>query len=74
MFPVGFEPSVSTGDRSQTDALYRAASGTGVNVIAQYYCLELKLRSMFLPSLSVTVQAAFHFAFGSERGNVSSDT
>jgi len=57
MSSVVFELTVSAGERSQTDALYRAASGAGVIVIGHYYCLELKLCSMFLPRwLSVTVQ------------------
>ena len=29
MFPVGFEPTISAGERPQTDALDRAATGTG---------------------------------------------
>ena len=29
MLPVGFEPTVSAGERPQTDALDRAATGTG---------------------------------------------
>jgi len=29
MLPLGFEPTISTGDRSQTHALDRAATGTG---------------------------------------------
>ena len=29
MSPVGFEPTVSTGERLQTYALDRAATGTG---------------------------------------------
>ena len=29
--PVGFEPTISAGERSQTYALDRAATGTGLN-------------------------------------------
>ena len=29
MPPVGFEPTISAGERPQTDALDRAATGTG---------------------------------------------
>ena len=29
MFPVGFEPTISAGERSQINALDRAATGTG---------------------------------------------
>ena len=31
MPPVGFEPTISAGERLQTYALNRAATGTGVN-------------------------------------------
>ena len=31
MLPVGFEPTISAGERPQTYALDRAATGTGVN-------------------------------------------
>jgi len=40
--PVGFEPTISAGERSQTYALYRAATGTGkvcpVQAIKTYGC------------------------------------
>ena len=37
MFPVGFEPIISEGERPETYALDRAATGTGaVNVNALY--------------------------------------
>jgi len=29
MYPVGFEPIISVGERPQTHALERAATGTG---------------------------------------------
>ena len=32
MPPVGFEPTISAGERPQTDASDRAATGTGCNV------------------------------------------
>jgi len=32
MFPVGFEPIISTGERPQTHALDRAATGTGIAI------------------------------------------
>ena len=38
MHPVGFEPTVSAGERPQTFALDRAATGTG-----QYLILAPKL-------------------------------
>ena len=31
MSPVGFEPTISAGERPQTDALDRAATGTGLS-------------------------------------------
>ena len=33
MPPVGFEPTISAGDRSKTYALDRAATGTGIVII-----------------------------------------
>jgi hypothetical protein len=33
MLPVGFEPTISAGERAQTYALDRAASGTGTPFI-----------------------------------------
>jgi len=33
MLPVGFEPTVSAGERPQTYALDRAATGTGSTVV-----------------------------------------
>ena len=38
MLPVGFEPTISAGERPQTYALDRAATGTG-----SVYCYKLKL-------------------------------
>ena len=32
MPPVGFEPTISAGERPQTYALNRAANGTGISV------------------------------------------
>ena len=37
MPPVGFEPAASVSDWSQTYALDRAATGTGINIISEYY-------------------------------------
>ena len=43
MPPVGFEPTVSAGERPQTDGLDRAATGTGkFNVLIIKY-VQLKL-------------------------------
>ena len=37
MPPVGFEPTISAGERPQTYALDRAATGTGSNNIYNNY-------------------------------------
>ena len=42
MPPVGFEPTISTGERPQTYALDRAATGTGIDFIIK----ENKLRDV----------------------------
>jgi len=34
MLPVGFEPTISVGERSQTYVLDGAATGTGVSVVS----------------------------------------
>ena len=34
MPPVGFEPTISVGERPQTYALDRAATGTGPNTVS----------------------------------------
>jgi len=36
MFPVGFEPTISAGERSQTYALDSAATGTGTHILWLY--------------------------------------
>ena len=46
MPPVGFEPTISAGERPQTYALDRAATGTGLLVQMLYifeYCTECEL-------------------------------
>ena len=37
MAPVGFEPTISAGERPQTYALDRAATGTGKSDISKNY-------------------------------------
>ena len=37
MPPVGFEPTISAGERPQAYALDRAATGTGYNIILEYH-------------------------------------
>ena len=51
MAPVGFEPTISAGERPQTYALDRAATGTGMSLP---YLSEIvsKLLSKQLESLS----------------------
>ena len=40
MLPVGFEPTISAGERPQTYALDRAATGTGM---VRYYIYQKQL-------------------------------
>ena len=42
MPPVGFEPTISAGERRQTYALDRAATGTGVNGLTFLKILTIK--------------------------------
>ena len=42
MPPVGFEPTISAGERPQTYALDRAATGTGLTQFYNKYILVLK--------------------------------
>ena len=37
MSPVGFEPTISAGERPQTYALDRAATGTGILFVSSGY-------------------------------------
>ena len=37
MTPVGFEPTISAGERPQTYALDHAATGTGDQIISWYF-------------------------------------
>ena len=41
MPPVGFERTISAGERPQTYALYRAATGTGSREVQQSVCLSV---------------------------------
>jgi len=40
MFPVGFEPIISAGERPQNHALDRAATGTGSLAVLTYLTYE----------------------------------
>ena len=45
MPPVGFEPTISAGERPQTYALDRAATGTGIlRYIILYYIITCEVR------------------------------
>ena len=50
MPPVGFEPTISAGERPQTYALDRAATGTGTldTTLANTDCLRLSTTSFIL--------------------------
>ena len=48
MLPVGFEPTISAGERPQTYALDRAATGTSdpsVLVYEKWFCAETGIQS-----------------------------
>jgi len=62
MPPVGFEPTISAGERPQTHALDRAATGTGnqlleyyINWNASYMCIYIYMNASFASSL-ITLQ------------------
>jgi len=48
MPPVGSEPTISTGEQSQTYALDRAATGTGLLKVTHVYFLKSRFRSYFI--------------------------
>jgi hypothetical protein len=50
MTPVGFEPSISAGDRSKTYTLERAATGTGPHCIWDVQTSTNKLQEKLLSS------------------------
>ena len=47
MSPVGFEPTISAGERPQTNAFDGAATGTGLDVL-----YELKIRLAYAETVS----------------------
>ena len=51
MPPVGFEPTVSAGERPQTYVLDRAATGTGS--VTSNWSLFMTVAVLFLPSPDV---------------------
>ena len=72
MPPVGFEPKISTGERSQTYALDRATTGTDITLsdnikclvfVTEIRCLMLKatLYFKYLVSLHLVTGSADYF-------------
>ena len=75
MRPVGFEPTISAGERPQTDALDRAATGTGTKY--GYPCIFLlvyfnsllegvptsKLQSFVIKSWCTECDGCYDFVF-----------
>ena len=56
MPPVGFEPTISSGERPQTHALDRTAPGTGsVNACRRRILIKLKCKANF--TLEKSIQA-----------------
>ena len=47
MPPVGFEPTISAGERPQTHALDRAATGTGIKKIFKNLNLRISSNILF---------------------------
>jgi hypothetical protein len=45
MPPMGFEPTISAGERSQTYVLDRTATGTGLGVIVDNWILMVEATS-----------------------------
>ena len=59
MPPVGFEPKISAGERPQTYALDRAATGTGIQNKWPSWNLE-NIASVKTPQFNVTVGQVFN--------------
>jgi hypothetical protein len=54
---LGFEPTISAGERPKTYALKRAATGTDyINIISTVYCMEVYLRNQILCTKTHTRQ------------------
>ena len=60
MPPVGFEPTISVGERPQTYALDRAATGTGIIITLAYrlysFLLQLKKFSRWESNIKMDFQ------------------
>ena len=50
MPPVGFEPTISAGERPQTYALDRAATGTGIFLGTTSIFKEEEAQTLYLPT------------------------
>jgi hypothetical protein len=59
MPPVVFEPTISAGERPQTHALDRVATGTGVILISELE-RNLEMDSRFLEGLRKTTKGLIH--------------
>ena len=61
MAPVGFEPTISAGERPQTHALDRAATGTGIYIHLRELnfpgSLQIKFLLIFMMSVTSTSSA-----------------
>jgi len=56
MSPVGFKPTISAGERPQTEALDRAATGTGIYAVLAFniwvtFAIEI-FRAYFISHMS----------------------
>ena len=51
--PVGFEPTISAGERPQTHALDRAAIGTGISVFSIFLIKCIRLIFIFICDISL---------------------
>ena len=51
MPPVGFEPTISAGERPKTYALDRAATGIGSIIIIIIIIIDLKVRAKYFRTL-----------------------
>ena len=67
MPPLGFEPTISAGERPQTYALDRAATGTGIVASSWLFILlillSLEYTPSFFSSLTAKIRLGFWFVF-----------
>ena len=64
MPPVGFEPTISAGERPQTYALDRAATGSGIYVV----CLKSKCTDFPMYELVASHLIDVYWRVGSDLG------